>query len=786
MKIKIKSGFLPVLLTLLLILGRKQKHTLVVIGIIFILFNSASLLFAQSIANKYLPDPYKDVFIWKENENSFPTYDSILTVLGRWAWGPCLAVDVDSNYAYIGNGPTFHVLDISDPSKPEIIGEYLTDGFIYDIEIKNNTAFLCIGRWFLILDISDPFHPTKISDIIIATNDVAISFALVDNFAYVTTFAGVMWVVDISELNEPYKRSAIAAGGQLAFCVEAKNGYVFIGNPEWPPMVIVDATNPDSLTRVDFEMGGWGYSAFIMDTSLFLGVHGYTGRQFKIYNVANAASPEFVGQMEMPNLEDVMAITISEDGQTAYARTTTGNIYSVGISDLTQPEIIGVYEKRIGTIFGNTGIAFTNNSVFSAHYNGLLTLDASQLDSLLLQSFYPTGGLFEKIQIKDSVAFLASGLSGLWILDVSNPSKPEAICNINTGGFTADLIIEDTLAYLVNWAAYSEQDTLCGLWIIDISNIYMPKIISHHKGITRYAASYVHPNSIAKSGNLIFITQSGGTINDSTLEIIDVSNPFSPITNSVFHTSYSPFNVDISDTIAFLATADGGVRIINISNPESPVEISSILDVAFSLVVRGQFLYESTADFTIIDVSDVYNPFVISSINTHYGSSSVDLNVSGDYAYWAEGYIGVIDISKTQNPIQVATFEGKGSARGIDIVREKIFFVDEIMGMWILKNNLVTSITDNVQEDIMYEVNQNFPNPFNSYTILEFKIPSKEKVLIEVFDLLGQKIQTIADHEFNAGKHRIVFKPFGLTSGIYFYRISTDEIFITKKMILVK
>ena len=241
-------------------------------------------------------------------------------------------------------------------------------------------------------------------------------------------------------------------------------------------------------------------------------------------------------------LDDIMAITISEDDLTAFIRTQSGRLISVDISDLIQPIIIDEIDDIVKFNFGSTGISISRNTILAAYYNGLAVVDVSQPDSLKLKEFFPTGGFAEKIQVIDTIAFLASGLSGWWILDVSNPAKPKTISNINTGGFTADLVVEDSLLYIANWAAYSEQDTFMGLWIIDISDIYNPKFLSHHKGIARYATSYIHPNSIDKSENLIFITQSGGSINDSTLEIIDISNPLNPKTKGVFRTSYSPYN----------------------------------------------------------------------------------------------------------------------------------------------------------------------------------------------------------------------------------------------------
>lgn len=81
---------------------------------------------------------------------------------------------------------------------------------------------------------------------------------------------------------------------------------------------------------------------------------------------------------------------------------------------------------------------------------------------------------------------------------------------------------------------------------------------------------------------------------------------------------------------------------------------------------------------------------------------------------------------------------------------------------------------------------QNFPNPFNPSTQIEFSIPKNDNVLIKVFNILGETISIMADDFYNAGKHRIQFDASSLSSGVYFYSISTGEFHQVKKMIFAK
>jgi len=86
-------------------------------------------------------------------------------------------------------------------------------------------------------------------------------------------------------------------------------------------------------------------------------------------------------------------------------------------------------------------------------------------------------------------------------------------------------------------------------------------------------------------------------------------------------------------------------------------------------------------------------------------------------------------------------------------------------------------------EDI---IAQNYPNPFNPTTNIRFALTERKEVKVEVYDRIGRKISTLIDNELNRGFHTVQFDGSSLASGIYFYRIVTNQAVITRKMALVK
>ena len=80
----------------------------------------------------------------------------------------------------------------------------------------------------------------------------------------------------------------------------------------------------------------------------------------------------------------------------------------------------------------------------------------------------------------------------------------------------------------------------------------------------------------------------------------------------------------------------------------------------------------------------------------------------------------------------------------------------------------------------------NYPNPFNPTTQIPFSLSQTGLVKIEIFDVTGKKVATLADGQFAAGIHTLLFDAQALASGMYFARMTTTQNIYTTKLMLVK
>jgi len=85
-----------------------------------------------------------------------------------------------------------------------------------------------------------------------------------------------------------------------------------------------------------------------------------------------------------------------------------------------------------------------------------------------------------------------------------------------------------------------------------------------------------------------------------------------------------------------------------------------------------------------------------------------------------------------------------------------------------------------------FTLESNYPNPFRSSTTIGFELPEETEVVVEVYNVLGQRVETLVNEKMSAGRHEVNFEASNLSSGMYLYRMKAGSFVETGQMTVVK
>ena len=230
---------------------------------------------------------------------------------------------------------------------------------------------------------------------------------------------------------------------------------------------------------------------------------------------------------------------------------------------------------------------------------------------------------------------------------------------------------------------------------------------------------------------------------------------------------YNIVGIDCNNIIPSLGAIHCIVKEVGVSEPVwiSHAKMDAIVydedSISVSAVIK-----------TVSGVSDVT---VYWTADTSLGFSSVAMQfVSGDTAV---GYIPA-QIDSTIIYYYLSATSNSGRTVTKPIVAPVGFYK-------FLVENSVTRLAENFHPEKFY-LSQNYPNPFNPSTTIGYTLQEMRFITLKVYDILGREIATLVNEEKPAGYHEVEFNATNLTSGVYFYKLISENNTQTKKMILLR
>lgn len=264
------------------------------------------------------------------------------------------------------------------------------------------------------------------------------------------------------------------------------------------------------------------------------------------------------------------------------------------------------------------------------------------------------GGQANDIVVHNGLAYIANGLGGLLILDVSDPKAITPVGSLHTGTRVLAVGLVDGHAYLGSYLSD-------GLIVVDVEDPSKPWAT----GTVDFEGD---GEDMALDGSTMYVAAG-----DAGLLVFDVSNPGSPVEIGALPNSNGmtwAVDVEFVDGLLYLGQDfyypqdNNGLKVVDVSDPTAPSVVGEfeLQSGAIAMGIAGGVAYvnDDFLGFSLVDVSEPTKPTLI---KTDHDFDNVNgIAIDGDVAYfWVYGDLLVLDVSEPASPKQIGAIDGLGS-----------------------------------------------------------------------------------------------------------------------------
>jgi hypothetical protein len=480
------------------------------------------------------------------------------------------------------------IIDVSDPSNPDEIGTYETAESIRDISVFGDTLFLLLsGKQLEIVDVVDPTSPVPIG--VYGTGELIQRFAQTDGALIYLVGNGFIEVVDVSVADSPIQANIVSIDALLdGFVFESLADVRLVGDVLYLlyeegglfEIDFSDTAEPMLIGQIDSH--GYGSKFDIEDGIAYIAElsHGLAFVDLKELNTSSS-------QVGMINGLGgyLRRVTVVDD--IAYVTDLGDGLFIYDVSDPSQPVYLTGYSVQSETLLAtsiNNGIAY-----LAAGESGLHIVDVSDPANPDLLVVYNSLGDVANVVVDGDLACLMTSNEVFIFLDISNPASPtlEGILSFDFNINHESLALSENTLYLsssdfANAKLIAADLTDPVFPLIDTEEICSPLNRIAIDGEYLYGINNDSSPSLSifervglrfrgysdAATNAVSITVSNGRayIGDSKqLMILNVEQPSNPFLIGTVETRSPILDISIDGSMAYLASQDFGLDIIDVS-----------------------------------------------------------------------------------------------------------------------------------------------------------------------------------------------------------------------------
>ncbi|MDH7512422.1 MAG: hypothetical protein QHH14_05705 [Clostridiales bacterium] len=592
-----------------------------------------------------------------QSRGGFP---SRLTYAGSALWTKAHDISIEENLGYCAFLNGLVVLDLSDLKKPTLLSQlYLGGG--YAIAVRQKTAYVAAGKEGLkIIDVSDPKSPLLKGGM--DTNGEARDVALSKSYAFIADGAEGLVIIDISnpadpktagKWDSPGESMGIVVRDEVAYIADGSAGLQVVNVKDPAKATSVGACDTDG-TAEDIAISG--NHAYIADGSSGL----------KVMDISKPFAPRQIASLTTSGY----CRGVSADGSLLGA----GNLYDGGyqVIDISNPAAPVILATKKYTMYNESwNVVLRGNRLCVLDYfSGIGFFDLSAPDKPAMTGFFLTPSSIIAAAFQDQTVYAVGELSGLRVLDISDPLclRPLAATNIFRG--VHGLAVSGAYAYVTD------------RWSIRVFDVRNP---SEARQVHAIRIPSGVPRTVVVKGSIAYLTA-----DHAGLYIIDITDPRAAKILGNYPVPRFTYGMDIDGNFAYLANSDTGFHVVDIRNPASPKLRRSIKleGEPCGVAVQGKNAYVTCGEsgLYVVDISNPDAPKVAGSCATEDFANGIA--VSGNFAYVTDGNAGIkkIDISRPESLRVVASFDTPGEST-CPVLAGEFLIVPDAFSLFVFGKN---------------------------------------------------------------------------------------------------
>lgn len=737
--------------------------------------------------------------------------------------GEGMDFDLASGHVFVADGDAgLQVVDVSDPANPVIVASLTSRGELSHLAIRGTMAYV-FGYYYPdlldyinVIDISDPSDPRFLA---YEPAHNVLDMEIQDNVIY----CGTTTRLSIFEIGD-HDPSIVDFAGELripAYNVQVTGDRVFmIGRELTEALFVVDVedpANPVAIDRIGLGPSPGGLAAcgdFILAGG---------NEMLHMVGARNDASPALGFLPEVPERyaldeaddlvlcvqDDLTVVDVSIPGDWRVS----GECFIPGFG--TEMKIQGRYAYIAGTV----GLSVVN---FRDPENPYCCATLSTIDPV------------EGIDVAGDRAYLATAGGWFVVVDVQTPSSPVPIGSIDLGECNMDVAVGEGVAYVTGYHRWYFPPSL---FIIDLTDPQALNILSD---------SPSGMGALEVAGNLVY---TGWNVGYSGFSVVDVQDPYNPAILASYPTTNLILDFELRGDFLYLADNRGGVQIFGARDPLAMERLGGIGPGLLNGQVRGvaansRYLFFSDIDRglgiaplpcnpgalsveitagsepRVVPAGGGTFPYRISITNQGGAGIRAEVRIEATFPDGVEHQlherrdillppaytVGSYDLFQTVPAsapeglyhYRCTVDQGDGFLASDEFTFEKLpgaaKQLDQPMSGdagWILTGWDAEGIPSVAASAGGLTLSCS-PNPFNPATVLSFELPGPGPVTLQVYDVAGRLVRTLADRvPFAGGSQELAWnggddqgKP--APAGVYFYRLGFRDEWRTGRMVMVK